>query len=128
MRHRINKLKELNTWAKKKEVFLRNLITSFVRDWKIVTTPKRAKVLKSEIDSFFSRLVRTYNSYADEKDSKREAIRLIKSVVFGEKEWKKLMGDILPKYLKEKKTSYVSSYKLWFRKWDAAEKVLLKLV
>lgn len=128
MRHRINKLKQLNTWAKTKEVFIRNLLTSFVKHGKIVTTPKRAKVLKSETDVFFSKLVKTYSRYTDENDAKRECINIVKATIFGEEEWKKVIRELLPKYVSENRTSYVLSYKMWPRKWDATERVMLKLV
>ncbi|HRX64261.1 MAG TPA: L17 family ribosomal protein [Candidatus Absconditabacterales bacterium] len=127
MRHRINKLKELNTGAKKKEVFLRNLLTSLVKNGKVVTTPKRAKVLKAEADAFFSKLVKTYNRYNEENDSKRECIRIIKATIYGEAEGKKVMNTLLPKYIKEQNKSFVSNYKMGFRKGDAAEQVMLKL-
>ncbi len=127
MRHRFKKLKELNTGAKKKEVFIRNMLTSLVKFGKITTTPKRAKVLKAETDAFFSKLVKTYTRYSDEKASQRECIRIVKSTIFGEDEWKKVISEILPKYISEKRTSYVFSYKMWVRKWDASEEVMLKL-
>ena len=128
MRHRINKLKELNTWAKKKEVFLRNLLTSLVKHGKVVTTPKRAQVLKAEADSFFSKLVKTYNRYNEEKESRRECIRIIKATIYGEDEGKKVINELLPKYIAEKNNSFVSSYKLGFRKGDATEEIMLKLM
>jgi len=128
MRHRINKLKELNTWAKKKEVFLRNMLTSFVKIGRITTTPKKAKVLKAETDAFFSKLVNTYTRYTDEKESTRECIRLVKATIFGETEWKKVITELLPKYLADRRSSYVASYKMGFRKWDASEEVMLKLL
>jgi hypothetical protein len=34
----------------------------------------------------------------------------------------------LPKYVSEKNNSYVASYRMWFRKGDAAEQVMLKLL
>jgi len=43
----------------------------------VTTTPKRAKVLKSHADYFFSRLIKITNQY-EEKDAKRECIRFIK--------------------------------------------------
>jgi len=129
MRHRINKLKQLNTGAKKKDVFIRNLLSSFVKNGRITTTPKRAKVLKAETDAFFSKLVKTYSRYNTEAESKRECIKIVKATIFGEAEGKKVMSEWLPKYLWDnKKSSYVVSYKLGVRKWDAAEKVMLKLV
>lgn len=128
MRHRINKLKDLNTWAKTKDVFVRNMLTSFVKIGRITTTPKRAKVLKAETDAFFSKLVNTYTRYSDENESKRECIRIVKATIFGEAEWKKVMNELLPKYVAEKRSSYVSSYKIGFRKWDASEEIMLKLI
>ena len=128
MRHRINKLKQLNTWAKKKDVFVRNLLSSFVRNGRIVTTPKRAKVLKAETDAFFAKLVRTYNRYPDQNDAKRECINIVKAELFWEQEGKKVINTLLPKYIADKNNSYVASYKMWFRKWDGAEKIMLKLL
>jgi hypothetical protein len=34
----------------------------------------------------------------------------------------------LPKYIANKRSSYIASYKIWFRKWDASEEVMLKLI
>ena len=48
MRHRINKLTQLNTWAKKKEVFVKILLSNLVKNGKITTTPKRAKDTRDE--------------------------------------------------------------------------------
>ncbi len=128
MRHRINKLKQLNTGAKKKEVFLRNMLTSLVKFGRITTTPKRAKVLKAEADAFFSKLVNTYTRYNTESDSKRECINLVKATIFWEAEGKKVISEILPKYVWEKRSSYIVTYKIGFRKWDSAEQIMLKLI
>lgn len=128
MRHRINKLTQLNTWAKKKDVFVKIMLSNLVKNGRIVTTPKRAKVLKAEADAFFSKLVRTYSRYSDENESRRECINIVKSDIFWEEEGKKVINILLPKYLQEKPASFVSSYKMWFRKWDAAEKIMLKLL
>lgn len=128
MRHRINKLTQLNTWAKTKNVFVRNLLSSFVKNGRIVTTPKRAKVLKAEADAFFAKLVRTYNRYPDQNEARRECINIVKAEIFGEEEWKKVINVLLPKYVAEKNNSFVASYKMWFRKGDAAEQVMLKLL
>jgi ribosomal protein L17 len=62
------------------------MLTSFVKIGRITTTPKRAKVLKAETDAFFSKLVKTYNRYNDENESKRECIRIVKATIFGENE------------------------------------------
>lgn len=128
MRHRINKLKQLNTWAKKKDVFIRNLLTSLVKSGRVTTTPKRAKVLKSEADAFFSKLVKTYTRYNEEKESRRECIRIIKATIYGEDEWKKVLNELLPKYIADKNKSFVKTYKMGFRKGDAAPITMLKLI
>jgi hypothetical protein len=49
----------------------------------------------------------------DEKDAKRENIRLIKSIIYSEAEGKKLLNDLLPKYVESgKKSGFVCTYKL----------------
>lgn len=128
MRHRINKLKQLNTWAKKKDVFIRNLLTSLIKGGSVTTTPKRAKVLKAETDSFFSKLVKTYKRYDEEKESRRECIRIIKATIYGEEEGKKIINELLPRYIADKNQSFVTTYKIGFRKGDAAPTTMLKLM
>lgn len=129
MRHKRNKLIELDTGVNQtRSNVIRNLLTSLVKEWKVVTTVKRAKVLISEADSFFARLVRMFDLYKDQKDVRREAIRFVKSVIFTEEAGKKVVDELLPRYKTEWKTSsYVSNYKMWPRKWDSAEEILVKL-
>src|SRR5574344_424333 len=128
MRHKYNKIIELDTGAKKKQVFVRQLLTNLIKNGKTTTTPKRAKVLKSEADSFFSILVRM-NKKLDPKDARRECIRLIKSQIFGEAEGKKVLNVLLPKYIESGATSsFVADYKLGFRVGDGVQKILLKLI
>ncbi len=129
MRHKLKRLAELNTWVQKSSNVIRNLITSLIKSWEIVTTPKRAKVLKSEIDKLFSSLLNQFNKYQDEKDVKREVIRIVKSIIYTEEEWKKVANDLLMRYKKEWKTCwFTNDYKLWFRAWDSVEKILVRLV
>jgi len=63
---------------------MRNLLTSLIKDGKLVTTPKRAFVLKAYADSFFSRLLSYSTRYSLASDATRESIRYVKSIVFGE--------------------------------------------
>ena len=129
MHHRKNKLLEINTGAKSKPVFIRQLLTNLVRNGKITTTSKRAMVLKSYADHFFARLVENTVTYKDEKAARRENIRYITSEIFSEPEGKKALNVLLPKYVEAgKKSGFVASYKLGYRVGDGAEKVLLKLV
>jgi len=127
MRHKKNKLLEISTWDKKKSIFTRQLLTNLIRSGKVVTTSKRAKILKSDADSFFARLIKIMKNN-DKKGARRECIRYIKSKIYGEVEWKKVIDKLLPKYIENwNKSSFVSDYKVWFRKWDGAEKIMVKL-
>ena len=129
MQHRKNKLLEINTGAKSKSVFIRQLLTNLVRNGKITTTSKRAKVLKAYADEFFAGLVENTATYKDEKDARRENIRVIKAEIFSEQEGKKVLETLLPKYVEAgKKSGFVASYRLGYRVGDGAEKILLKLV
>ena len=128
MRHKYSKMIELDTGAKKRHIFVRQLLTNLVKNGKTTTTPKRAKVLKSEVDSFFSHLVRLHKKL-DPKDARRESIRFIKSQIFGEAEGKKVLNILLPKYIASGSTSsFVADYKLGFRVGDGVQKILLKLL
>lgn len=128
MRHRQKTLLNLSTGAKKKTVFVRALLTSLVKYGAVTTTPKRAKVLKSEADSFFAKLVAQFAKYENEKDAHRECIRIVKSEIFGEEEGKKIISDLLPKYREANKTTnFVEDYKVGFKAGDGSLKVLIKL-
>lgn len=62
-------------------------LTSLVKNGKITTTPKRAKVLKAYADSFFSSLLSLYEK-GDEAYAQREAIRIVKATIYGEEDGK----------------------------------------
>ena len=127
MQHRKNALLEINTGVKSKWVYIRQMITNLVKNGKVTTTSKRAIVLKSEMDALISRLVSNTKHYS-EKDARRENIRLIKSVIYSEAEGKKLLNDLLPKYVESGKNSgFICTYKLGYRLGDGAEKILVQL-
>ena len=127
MQHRKNALLEINTGVKSKWVYIRQMLTNLVKNWRVSTTSKRAAVLKAEADALIARLITNTTNYS-EADAKRENIRLVKSVIYSEAEGKKLLNDLLPKYVESgKKSGFVCTYKLWYRLWDGAEKVLVKL-
>lgn len=129
MNHKKNRLIQLNTGQfQTRSNVLRTMLTNLVRAGKMVTTPKRAKALKAYADAFFSRLVNTYTRYENNNDWLREAIRVVKETVLTENEWKKVINDLLPKFQSENKTSsFVANYKLWHRKWDWVESILVKI-
>lgn len=127
MRHKYNKLLQVNTGAKSKSVFMRMQLSSLLRAGKLTTTPKRAKILKMYTDEFFSTLLNISAKY-EEKDATREAIRFVKSVVFGEAEGKKVIETLLPKYKEEnRKSGFTTEFKLGYRVGDASQKIMLKL-
>lgn len=128
MRHQKNRLLELNTWIKKKEVFIKTQLSSLIKNGKLTTTSKRAKVLKAHADAFFSKLLQTSQNYKDEKDAKRECIRLVKTMVAGEDTGKMVIATLLPKYQASKQQSFVADYKVGYRVWDASAKIMLKLL
>lgn len=118
---------QVNTGVKSKSVFMRMQLSSLLRAGKLTTTPKRAKVLKAYTDEFFSTLLNISAKY-EEKDATREAIRFVKSVVYGEAEGKKVIETLLPKYKEEKrKSGFTTEYKLGYRVGDASQKIMLKL-
>jgi ribosomal protein L17 len=128
MRHKKNRLLELSTGMKKKDVVIRELLTNLVASWKIVTTWKRAKVLKAEADHFFSKLLEIVWRYENENDQNRECIRYVKSRIFGEDNGKKVIQTYLPKYKESSAKSFVANYKMWFRLGDWADKIMIKLL
>ena len=112
MRHKKNRLLELSTGIQKKQNVIRNLLTSLVLHGEVKTTIKRAKVLKANADSFFARLVSLQDKY-DEAGAKREADRMVKSILYTEKAGKKAVTELLPKYISEgKRTGFVMDAKM----------------
>lgn len=123
MRHRKKKVNVLQTWQQKKSIVIRNLFTSLLSNGQIKTTKHKAFVLKSYANNIFAKIIKLWSS----EDWVKESIRLVKSIVFGNDNWKKLINDIMPKLLESPKTTFISDYKLGFRKWDWTEEVLIKI-
>ncbi|MBU0626422.1 hypothetical protein KKH82_03210 [Patescibacteria group bacterium] len=120
---------ELKTGPKKKSIFIRQLLTNLVRNGKVVTTPKRAKVLKAEADSFFSKLLEIAARYPEAKDVRRESVRYVSSRIFGEEDGKKVLATLLPKIQEEgRKTGFVAAYKVGHRVGDASPKIMIKII
>jgi ribosomal protein L17 len=129
MRHQKNRLNEIHTGPKKKSIFIRQLLTNLVRNGKVTTTPKRAKVLKAEADSFFSKLLEIAARYPEPKDVKRESIRYVSSRIFGEEDGKKVINTILPKIIEEGRTTgFVTAHKVGHRVGDASLKTMITII
>jgi ribosomal protein L17 len=105
MRHHYNRLLELNTGVQKKANVLRNLITSLLKEKRITTTPKRAKVLKYEADKLFAKLVRTYNRYENKEDSLREVKRILTAIVYDKSVIDEIIESKLLPYVEENRVS-----------------------
>lgn len=124
----MKRVRNLASGAQKTENRLRNLLTSLVAHNQIVTTQKKAQVIKSTANSFFSRLVRLYST-RDAAEARRESIRLIKATLYTDAEGKKLLDELLPRWIDNEVTnSFVIDVKLGPRAGDAAEQVLVKLM
>lgn len=128
MRHKKKRTLELSTGVQRKDNVIRTLLTNFITHGEMITTPKRAKVLKAQADGFFARLVKISTKY-DKAQAKRESIRIVKDILYTDVAGKKVIYEFLPRYLEEKRTTgFVTDHKLGFRPGDASEKILLKLV
>ena len=129
MRHHYNRLLELNTGVQKKSNVLRNLITSLFREKRLTTTPKRAKVLKYEVEKLFAKLVRTYKRYDNKEDSLREVKRILTAIVYDKAVIDDIIESKLLPYIEENRVSwYVRNYRVGVRKGDAVEKIMIELV
>lgn len=101
MRHKYKKTQNLNTGVQKTTIVIRNMLTNLVTNGKMQTTPAKARVLKSEADKFFSRLLRIHARFESAADAKRESIRYVKSMLFTENAGKKALDEWLPKFQEE---------------------------
>jgi len=129
MRHHYNRLLELDTGVQKKANVVRNLITSLLKEKRITTTPKRAKVLKYEVEKLFAKLVKTYKRYENKEDSLREVKRILTSVVFDKSVIDDIIESKLLPYIEENRVSWFArDYKLGRRRGDAVEKIMVELV
>ncbi len=129
MRHRYNRLLELNTGIQKKDNVLRNMITSLLVEKRITTTPKRAKVVKHEVEKLFSKLVKTYKRYSEKDVSKREVKKILDSILYNKDVVDEIINERLLNYIENGKVSwFVRNYKVWYRKGDAVEKIMIELV
>ncbi len=128
MRHRYKKLKTLKTWVVKRDLVIRNLITSLIKHGQIKTTPKKAKILKSEIDKIFNKIVRFKNRYDDDV-FKKEIARLVDIILTNDVLARdKFIKEIVPMILwSGKQTGFVNDYKFNNRKWDNVMEVIVSL-
>lgn len=116
MRHKYKKTSELETGNQTRSNVIRNFLTSIIKHGQITTTPKRAKVVVSEINHFFSHLLKILSKY-DEVNAKREMIRFLEKTLWTDEEGKKVMSEYVVKYKDmPSKTNFVTTYKTTLRK------------
>ena len=128
MRHLNKRVRNISSGAQKTSNVLRNMLTNLVAHGQVVTTQKRAQVLKSVANNFFASLVKLYVTRPQE-DARREAIRQIKSTIYTEIDGKKVLDELLPRYVERADhRGFVMDLKLGPRPGDAAEKVLVRLM
>lgn len=129
MRHRYNRFLEVSTGIQKKDNVVRNMITSLLKEKRITTTPKKARVLAYETEKLFAKLVKTYKRYKNEEDALREVSRILASVVFDKNIISSIIDDKLKLYLQENRASgFTRKYRIGIRKWDSVEKFMVELI
>ena len=127
MRHKYNKLLQVNTGAKSKSVFMRMQLSSLLRAGKLTTISKESKSIEDVYWWIFSTLLNISAKY-EEKDATREAIRFVKSRSVWRSWRKKVIETLLPKYKEEnRKSGFTTEFKLGYRVGDASQKIMLKL-
>lgn len=116
MRHR-RKGKKLGRTASHRKAMMRNLVTEFLDNERIVTTISKAKALRPVAEKMIT-LAKRENLHA-----RRRALSFIrrKEVVY------KLFDEIAPRF-SERNGGYTRILRLGFRQGDQAEMALLELV
>ena len=116
MRHR-RKGKKLGRTASHRKAMMRNLVTEFLDNERIVTTISKAKALRPVAEKMIT-LGKRENLHA-----RRRALSFIrrKEVVY------KLFDEIAPRF-SERNGGYTRILRLGFRQGDQAEMALLELV
>ncbi len=117
----------MNTGIVKQQTVLRNLLTSLVLHGYVETKPSFARALKAYADGFFSRLMARTQSLS-EADARRENIREIKSIIYGEEAGKKVIDELLPRFQSADAQSFVANHKAGMRAGDATTKVIVTLL
>lgn len=118
MRHQ-NTKKRLGRITPQRKALVRSLLTSFLLHGKVKTTKSRARALVSEFDSLVTRVRR--------QPEKREQIRVLKQVIYGEIAQRNLMDNIIPS-LEGIKSGFTRTVLMGPRKGDSSEVVFVELL
>ena len=110
-------LRKLGRPSAHREAMLRNLVTSLLREGRIITTVSRAKETQRMAEKMIT-LGKRNNLHA-----RRQAL----AYIYDEDVVTKLFAEIAPKY-EERNGGYTRVIKLGSRRGDGAEKAILELI
>jgi len=126
MRHR-NSVKQLGRTHAHRKAMFSNMVTSFFKHERIVTTKEKGKELKRISERLITRAKKNIDLSDKEENkklhNKREAMKVVKDRDI----LKKLFEDIAPRF-KDRKGGYTRIYLLGKRPGDAAEMSIVELV
>lgn len=103
--------------AKQRKALVRNLMTSLLRSGKVRTTQAKASVLVAEFDELVTSVRR--------QKEKREQIRTVKRVIFGEEAQRALFEKVVDNA--QRSSGYTRTTRLGPRSGDSAEMILVEL-
>jgi large subunit ribosomal protein L17 len=126
MRHR-NSVKQLGRTHAHRKAMFSNMVTSFFKYEKIVTTKEKGKELKRISERLITRAKRNIGLPVKEESRKLHNKREVMKVVKDKDVVKKLFDDIAPRF-KDRKGGYTRIYLLGRRPGDAAEMSIVELV
>lgn len=126
MRHR-NSVKQLGRTHAHRKAMFGNMVTSFFKYERIVTTKEKGKELKRISEKLITRAKRNIGLPVKENSRKLHNKREVMKVVKDEDVVKKLFDDIAHRF-KDRKGGYTRIYLLGRRPGDAAEMSIVELV
>src|SRR4030042_425323 len=126
MRHR-NSVKQLGRTHAHRKAMFGNMVTSFFKYERIVTTKEKGKELKRISERLITRAKRNIGLHAKEAGQMLHNKREVMKVVKDKDVVKKLFDDIAPRF-KDRNGGYTRIYLLGRRPGDAAEMSIVELV
>lgn len=126
MRHK-NSVKQLGRTHAHRKAMFGNMVTSFFRHERIVTTKEKGKELKRISERLITRAKKNIDLPAADEAKKLHNKREVMKVVKDRDVLKKLFEDIAPRF-KDRKGGYTRIYLIGKRAGDAAEMSIVELV
>ena len=126
MRHR-KSVKQLGRTHSHRKAMFSNMVTSFFKHEKIMTTKEKGKELKRISERLITRAKRNIDLAAKDESRKLHNKREVMKVVKDRDIVDKLFNDIAPRF-KERAGGYTRMYLLGKRRGDAADMSIVELV